>query len=122
MKKIIFHILNVIFIFLYIYPGSVFGFLFYGNSNKQPQITSDFIVSSNHVYAFMILSIFGFINYYKSNKALIVSYLLSASIFLEVLHFKIPNRSFQFSDLFGNIVGVLLAIFIIYLLNYWRKN
>ena len=122
MKKLIFHILNVIFIFLYIYPGSVFGFLFYGNSNKQPQITSDFIVSSNHVYAFMMLSIFGFINYYKSNKALIVSYLLSASIFLEVLHFKIPNRSFQFSDLFGNIVGVLLAIFIIYLLNYWRKN
>ena len=127
MKKLTFHILNVIFICLYIYPGSVFGFLFYGNSNKQPQITSDFIVSSfivssNHVYAFMILSIFGFINYYKSNKALIVSYLLSASIFLEVLHFKIPNRSFQFSDLFGNIVGVLLAIFIIYLLNYWRKN
>ena len=122
MKKLTFHILNVIFICLYIYPGSVFGFLFYGNSNKQPQITSDFIVSSNHTYAFMILSIFGFINYYKSNKALIVSYLLSASIFLEVLHFKIPNRSFQFSDLFGNIVGVLLAIFIIYLLNYWRKN
>ena len=127
MKKLIFHILNVIFICLYVYPGSIFGFLFYGNFNKQPQITSDFIVSSfivssNHVYAFMILSIFGFINYYKSNKALIVSYLLSASIFLEVLHFKIPNRSFQFSDLFGNIVGVLLAIFIIYLLNYWRKN
>ena len=122
MKKLIFHILNVIFISLYIYPGSVFGFLFYGNSNKQPQITSDFIVSSNHVYAFMILSIFGFINYYKTNKALIISYLLSASIFLEVLHFKIPNRSFQFSDLFGNMVGVLLAIFIIYLLNYWRKN
>ena len=122
MKKLIFHILNVIFISLYIYPGSVFGFLFYGNSNKQPQITSDFIVSSNHVYAFMILSIFGFINYYKTNKALIISYLLSASIFLEVLHFKIPNRSFQFSDLFGNIVGVLLAILIIYLLNYWRKN
>ena len=122
MKKLIFHILNVIFICLYVYPGSIFGFLFYGNSNKQPQITSDFLVSSNHVYAFMLLSIFGFINYYKSNKALIVSYLLSASIFLEVLHFKIPNRSFQFSDLFGNIVGVLLAIFIIYLLNYWRKN
>ena len=122
MKKLIFHILNVIFICSYVYPGSIFGFLFYGNSNKQPQITSDFLVSSNHVYAFMLLSIFGFINYYKSNKALIVSYLLSASIFLEVLHFKIPNRSFQFSDLFGNIVGVLLAIFIIYLLNYWRKN
>ena len=122
MKKLIFHILNVIFISLYIYPGSVFGFLFYGNSNKQPQITSDFIVSSNHVYAFMILSIFGFINYYKTNKALIISYLLSASIFLEVLHFKIPNRSFQFSDLFGNITGVLISILILTLFNLWRKK
>jgi len=122
MNKLIFHILNVIFIFLYVYPGSIFGFLFYGNFNKQPQITSDFIVSSNHVYAFIILSIFGFINYYKTNKLLIVSYLFSISIFLEVLHFIIPNRSFQFSDLFGNIFGVLLAFFIVILLNYWRKN
>ncbi len=122
MKKLIFHILNVIFICLYVYPGSIFGFLVYGNSNKQPQITSDFIVSSNHVYAFIILSIFGFINYYKTNKLLIISYLFSISIFLELLHLAIPNRSFQFSDLFGNILGVLLAFFIVKLLNYWRKN
>ena len=127
MKKLIFHILNVIFICLYVYPGSIFGFLFYGNFNKQPQITSDFIVSSfivssNHIYAFIILSIFGFINYYKTNKLLIISYLFSISIFLEVLHLAIPNRSFQFSDLFGNMVGVLLAFFVLKLLIYWRKR
>ena len=122
MKKLIFHILNLIFILLYVYPGSILGFLLYGNSNQQPQITLDFIVSSNHVYAFIILSVFGFINYYKTNKLLISIYLLSISIFLEVLHFVIPNRSFQFSDLFGNMIGVLLAFFIINLLNYWRKN
>ena len=122
MKKLTFHILNVIFILLYVYPGSILGFLVYGNYNQQPQITSDFIVSSNHVYAFIILSIFGFINYYKTNKLLIISYLFSISIFLEVLHIVIPNRSFQFSDLFGNILGVLLAFFIVKLLNYWRKN
>ena len=127
MKKLTFHILNVIFIFLYIYPGSILGYLFYGNFSKQPQITldftfSNFIISSNHVYAFTILSVFGFINYYKTNKLLIVSYLLSISIFLETLHLVIPNRSFQFSDLFGNILGVLLAFFIIKLLNYWRKK
>ena len=122
MKKLIFHILNVIFICSYVYPGSIFGFLFYGNSTKQPQITSDFIVSSNHVYAFIILSIFGFINYYKTNKLLIISYLLSISIFLEVLHLLIPNRSFQFSDLFGNMLGVLLAFFVVKLLIYWRKR
>ena len=122
MKKLIFHILNIIFILLYVYPGSILGFLIYGNLNQQPQITLDFIVSSNHVYAFIILSVFGFINYYKTNKLLITSYLFSISIFLEVLHFVIPNRSFQFSDLFGNILGVLLAFFLMNLLNYWRKK
>ncbi len=122
MKKLIFHVLNVIFILLYVYPGSILGFLVYGNYNQQPQITSDFIVSSNHVYAFIILSIFGFINYYKTNKLLIISYLFSISIFLEVLHIVIPNRSFQFSDLFGNILGVLLTFFIMNLLNYWIKK
>ena len=122
MTKLIFHILNLIFLILYIYPGSILGFLFYGSFEKQPQITSDFVVSSNHVYAFIILSIFGFLNYYKTNKLLIVSYLFSISIFLELLHLAIPNRSFQFSDLFGNILGVLLAFLIVKLLNYWRKN
>ena len=122
MKKLIFHVLNVIFILLYVYPGSILGFLVYGNYNQQPQITSDFIVSSNHVYAFIILSIFGFINYYKTNKLLIISYLFSISIFLEVLHIVIPNRSFQFSDLFGNMLGVLLAFFVVKLLIYWRKK
>ena len=122
MKKLIFHILNIIFILLYVYPGSILGFLIYGNLNQQPQITLDFIVSSNHVYAFIILSVFGFINYYKTNKLLITSYLFSISIFLEILHFVIPNRSFQFSDLFGNILGVLLAFFLMNLLNYWRKK
>ena len=122
MKKLIFHILNVIFILLYVYPGSILGFLMYENFNQQPQITPDFMVSSNHVYAFIILSIFGFINYYKTNKLLIISYLFSISIFLELLHLAIPNRSFQFSDLFGNILGVLLAFLIVKLLNYWRKN
>ena len=122
MKKLTFHILNVIFILLYVYPGSILGFLVYGNFNQQPQITSDFIVSSNHVYAFIILSIVGYLNYYKTNTLFIISYLFSISIFLEVLHIVIPNRSFQFSDLFGNILGVLLAFLVVKLLIYWRKN
>ncbi len=122
MKKSIFHILNITFILLYIYPGSILGFLLYGNSNQQPQITLDFIVSSNHVYAFFVLSLLGFINYYKTNKILIIAYLLFISIFLEVLHIMIPNRSFQFSDLFGNMIGVLLALLAVIFLNYLKKN
>ena len=121
MIKIIFHILNVIFVFLYIYPGSLLGFLIYKDISKQPQISVDFFaLSSNHVFAFLLLSSLGLISYFKSLK-IIILYLIFISISLELLHLFIPNRSFQFSDLFGNITGVLLSIFILILFNFWRK-
>ena len=121
MTKIIFHILNIIFIILYIYPGSLLGFLIYKDILKQPQISPDFMFSSNHVYAFLLLSFLGLISYLKTFK-IIILYLISISIILELLHLIIPNRSFQFSDLFGNIIGVLLSIFILILFNFWRKK
>jgi VanZ family protein len=122
MIKIIFHLLNIIFVFLYVYPGSLLGFLIYKDFSKQPQLTSDFFtLSSNHVYAFLLLSILGLISYFKSLKKIIL-YLISISIILESLHLFIPNRSFQFSDLFGNIVGVLVPIFILIVFNFWRKK
>ena len=123
--KILFNIINTIFIVLYVYPGSILGFLVYGELQKQPQLTSDFFsssVSSNHVYAFLVLSLLGLIAYYKSKKLLILNYLILSSIILEVLHLIIPNRSFQYSDLFGNIVGVLLSILLFNIYNFWRKR
>ena len=121
--KILFNIINTIFIVLYVYPGSILGFLVYGELQIQPQLTSDFFsVSSNHVYAFLILSLLGLIAYYKSKKLLIFNYLLLSSIILEVLHLVIPNRSFQYSDLFGNIVGVLLSILLFNIYIFWRKR
>ena len=122
MIKIIFHLLNIIFVFLYVYPGSLLGFLIYKDISKQPQISTDFfMLSSNHVYAFILLSTFGLISYFKSLKVIIL-YLILISIILELLHLIIPNRSFQFSDLFGNIIGVLVSVFILILLNFWRKK
>ena len=123
--KILFNIINTTFIVLYVYPGSILGFLIYGEFNKQPQLTSDFFsssVSSNHVYAFLVLSLLGLIAYYKSKKLLILNYLILSSIILEVLHLIIPNRSFQYSDLFGNIVGVLLSVLLFNIYNFWRKR
>ena len=121
--KILFHILNTIFIILYIYPGSILGYLIYGNFSKQPQLTGDFFaISSNHVYAFFLLSVLGLIGYYKVKKFFIINYLFFISIILEILHLVIPERSFQFADLFGNIVGVLLSIILINIYNIWRKN
>jgi len=121
MIKIIFHILNIIFVFLYIYPGSLLGFLIYKDISKQPQISPDFVVSSNHLFAFLLLSSLGLLSYFKSLKKIIL-YLIFISIILELLHLYIPNRSFQFSDLFGNIVGVLISILILILFNFWRKK
>ena len=121
--KILFNIINTIFIVLYVYPGSILGFLIYGDFSKQPQITRDFLsISSNHLYSFFVLSLVGLISYYKSNKILILNYLILGSIILEVLHLVIPNRSFQYSDLFGNIIGVLMSIFLFSIFNFWRKR
>tara|TARA_B100000427_G_scaffold253746_1_gene217176 strand:+ start:543 stop:920 length:378 start_codon:yes stop_codon:yes gene_type:complete len=121
--KILFHFINTIFIILYVYPGSILGFIIYREFHKQPQITPDFLsISSNHVYAFFLLSLIGLIAYYKSKKLLILNYLILSSIILEVLHLLIPNRSFQYSDLFGNIIGVLVSILLLSIFNIWRKK
>ena len=77
----------------------------------QPQITRDFLISSNHFYAFIVLSIVGIITYNKSNKInFLITYLVFLSIILEFLHIIIPNRNFELNDLFGNFLGVVLVI------------
>ena len=73
--KTIFYIANFILISLYIFPGSILGWLFYGNAGLQPQITSDFLVSSNHVYAFILLSILGYFSYEKTKLSFLFIYL-----------------------------------------------
>ena len=126
MAKLFFHILNILFFIVYLYPGSILGLLLYGNVSKQPQLTKDFIfsfseISSNHIYAFTFLSLFGFFCYFKKKKNLIIFYLFSISIFLELLHIIIHERSFQISDLYGNIIGVFISLLITYIIYYAKK-
>ena len=64
--KIIFYLINLILIFLYIYPGSLLGQFIYGDKKIQPQLTADFIISSNHFYVFILLSIIGFFSFFKN--------------------------------------------------------
>ena len=116
--KIIFYFLNFCLIFLYIFPGSLIGLLLHGDIKMQPQITRDFIISSNHFYAFILLSIVGFLTFYKFKETkMLIIYLLVLSIILEVFHLLIPERSFQWQDLFGNISGVIVVIFIKKIIN-----
>ena len=111
--KFIFFIFNFVLIFFYLSPGSVLGWIIYNDPSSQPQITRNFIVSSNHFYAFLILSIIGFLTYKNAtNKIKLFIYLIILSVVLEIFHFFIPERSFEFSDLFGNLLGVLIMVII----------
>ena len=120
--KTIFHISNIFLIFLYIYPGSFLGCFVYNDCNFDPQITRDFFISSNHLYAFIVLSSLGILAYKNDSKLNnIILYLFFLSIFLELLHLIIPVRAFELSDLFGNLLGVLLIVLIYKTLSIYEK-
>ena len=118
--KQFFYFLNLILFLFYLYPGSILGYIFYGSFKTQPQITGDFVVSSNHVYVFFIISTIGFYVFKHKLKNIIV-YLISISIILEFLHFIIPQRTFEIADLFGNIIGILIS-FLIFKIIYKGKR
>ena len=111
--KIGFYSSNIILIILYLYPGSIFGCFLYNDCYVQPQITQDFIVSANHVYAFILLTSLGLFSFHNTKKInFLIFYLFLLSIILELFHIIIPVRAFEMSDLFGNILGVILVVFI----------
>ena len=122
LTRVIFHISNILLIALYLYPGSIMGWLLYGNIQKQPQITSDYVLfSSNHIYAFLILSLLGLFSYYSKNIKILFLYLFFISIFLELLHYVIPQRSFEFKDLLGNFFGVLIIFLVFNIYKFVKK-
>ena len=109
--KIIFYFLNIILIFLYLFPGSLIGLIIYNNKNIQPQLTPDFFISSNHFYVFTLISVTGYLSFIKKKHIRILAiYLILLSIILETFHLIIPERSFEWSDLLGNLLGVFIVI------------
>ena len=123
--KFIFYLANIVLIIEYLFPGSLMGCLL-GSCKIQPQITSEklslgklFVISSNHVFGFLFFSLLGFMTYKKNNNLnILFYYLIFLSVFLEIMHYLIPKRSFEFSDLFGNLVGVI----IVYIINFFLKK
>ena len=112
-NKIFFYSINILLIFLYLFPGSLIGQVIYGSKKIQPQITPDFIISSNHFYVFIFVSLIGLFTFTRKDQIrFLIKYLISLSIILEFLHLIIPERSFQLSDLFGNLIGVIVVILV----------
>ena len=102
---------------LYLFPGSLIGYFLYGDLGKQPDMIPNPIGSSiNHALAFFYLTTIGLISYLnQTNFYKILIFLITLSLFLELSHLFIPNRSFESLDLFANLLGTFLAIVIIFL-------
>ena len=118
--KFIFHISVLFLIIISLFPGSLIGYFFYGDLSQQPDlIENPFGTAINHFLCYLFVSSFGFFLHLRTeNFKKLVYGLFFLSIILEVFHLIVPNRSFQLADLFGNILGVMVAYFLarIYLL------
>ena len=122
--KSIFHISVLFLIVVSLWPGSLIGFLLYGDWGQQPDlIKNPFGTAINHFIFYLYISLLGFFVYIKNEyfKKLVYG-LFFLSITLELFHLIIPNRSFQLEDLFGNIFGVIVAYFIIKIYLLFNKS
>jgi len=113
--KLIFHISVLFLIIVSLYPGSLLGYFLYGDWGQQPNlIKNPFGTTINHFIYYVFVSLLGLIVYLKNENFQKIFYaLFFLSVILEVFHFIIPNRSFQLGDLIANILGVLVAYFVI---------
>ena len=112
--KIIFYGANIVLIFLYLFPGSLIGCFLYNDCRMQPQIIRDLpFVSTNHIFAFILLSLIACLTYFRhSNIKRVFYYLCFLSIILEVFHLLIPERGFELPDVIGNLLGVFIILVI----------
>ena len=109
---------------LYLFPGSLIGYLLYGDFGKQPDFIPNPIGTSiNHALAFFYLSVIGLVSCLRDKSFYkIIIFLTFVSIVLELSHYFVPNRSFQFLDLIANLLGVILAIFIIIFYKKYKRT
>ena len=110
----------IVLLIIYLFPGSIIGYLMYGDLGKQPNLVDNPIGTSiNHFFYFFYLTFLGIV-YNSTKKKFINSFLLlfALSFLLELLHFLIPNRAFELSDLIANVIGVAGIFFFVKL----KKN
>ena len=121
--KSIFYISVLFLIIISLYPGSLLGYLFYGDLSQQPNlIKNPFGTTINHFIYYIYVSLLGFFLYLRTeNFQKLVYSLFLLSVILELLHFIIPNRSFQLGDLIGNILGVIVAYSIVKIYLFLNK-
>jgi hypothetical protein len=130
MKNTIFKLTEYVYYFsllvlliLYLFPGSLIGYLLYGNLGQQPDFFANPIGTSiNHLIFFSYITVLA-ITVRLRVKNIFTNYrvILFISCVLEIFHLIIPNRAFELYDLIANITGVVVILFINSLIK-WRKH
>ena len=122
--KFIFYTSVLFLITISLYPGSLLGYLLYGDFNQQPNlIKNPFGTTINHFITYVYVSLFGFFLYSKTKNFQNLAYaLFFLSVILELLHLIIPNRAFQLGDLSGNILGVIVAYSVVKIYLFFNKS
>ena len=99
---------NIFFLSLIsLYPGNLIGLIFFGDDTIFPG--SDKL---HHFLSYLILSILGSLAYYEKKffyKLLI--FLILIGFFLELFQIWIPNRYFEFLDIFANLFGIIIGMY-----------
>ena len=108
---------------LYLFPGSLIGYLLYGNLGQQPNLIANPIGASiNHLIFFSYITVLA-ITVRVRVKNIFTNYLvlIFISCVLEILHLLVPNRAFELYDLIANFTGVVIILLINSLIK-WRKH
>ena len=113
--KFIFYTSVIFLIVISLFPGSLLGLLLYQDLGRQPNLIENPLgININHFISYFYVSTLGLFLYSKSeNFQKLVYRLFFLSVILEVLQLVVPIRTFQFYDLIGNFLGVLLAYFLV---------
>ena len=132
--KFIFYISVLLLIVITLYPGSLLGLLLYGDLGMQPNLAENpyftpipshlymYANILNHFIVYLYVSVLGLYLYLRShNFQKIVYGLFFLSIFLEVLQFIIPRRTFEIYDVSANFAGVLVAYYLIKIYKFWKS-
>ena len=104
----------LVLLILYLFPGSLIGYLLYGNLGQQPNLISNPIGTSiNHLIFFSYITILAMTVRLRAKNILTnYRFILFISCVLEILHLIIPNRAFELNDLLANSSGVIFAFFL----------
>tara|TARA_B110001454_G_C12642547_1_gene401861 strand:- start:401 stop:784 length:384 start_codon:yes stop_codon:yes gene_type:complete len=122
--KILFYISLLLLIIFSLYPGNLFGSIFYGDSKQRLNLTNSLFAGSlNHFIYYVYISLLGFFLYLNTEEfKKIVFSLFFLAIILELIHLVLPQRTFQFLDIFGNIFGVIIAYCILKIYLLFNKS